>query len=497
MCGRALGRTSCSRAALRVAHRCSSLSSAERRGDPLGGYFKLFEGVSLCPSPCALAARPSPINLRARAHQRGSATTARLAKAIRSNRKRGHARKNILVAVRVYVRALNDADIVAAPADDLIRTPDLPKLPVYLPRPLEPDTQPPGPRWRTAGSSFRVSPSPQTPSLWPRAQYMPPTVIVDAISRALCDGDSDVGCGGSHGAVAGLRRLSDRTSKARLSRPRACDTSAMGGLIVRPAGSTHRICTASTVTSEHGCAGEGCSFTPVTPEGVATIDIAERFAELLESGTAVEIAGWDTNGDASSARFVSQTFTRTAGTLRAYHSETSSARPPPAAERLRAGAYPTNLGVRYTLFDSSVLAAKVYPACARRRLDGPPRHCPDLPHSQSRQTGVAAGKTRLPITVPVEGRPTKERTGPAPSHRTTCTITASMPPSASQDPMRWLAPPRKDRAAVPLEKRLADGVGHLRANSGCCERPWRFRPSEIDGWGRAGGAPGDANDAGR
>ena len=77
-----------------------------------------------------------------------------------------------------------------------------------------------------------------------------------------------------------------------------CDTSAMAGLIARPVGSTHQLCTTSTVTSAHGRAGEMCSFSPVTPEGVATTDIAERFAELLESGTAVEISGWDINGDA-------------------------------------------------------------------------------------------------------------------------------------------------------------------------------------------------------
>ena len=59
----------------------------------------------------------------------------------------------------------------------------------------------------------------------------------------------------------------------------------MGGLIARRVGSTHQLCIASTVTSAHGRAGEGCSFTPVTPEGVPTTDIAERFAELLESGT--------------------------------------------------------------------------------------------------------------------------------------------------------------------------------------------------------------------
>jgi site-specific recombinase XerD len=49
-------------------------------------------------------------------------------------------RMNIIVAVRVYLRSLNDAGLLATPADDLIRQRDLPKLPTYLPRPLEPDT---------------------------------------------------------------------------------------------------------------------------------------------------------------------------------------------------------------------------------------------------------------------------------------------------------------------------------------------------------------------
>lgn len=49
-------------------------------------------------------------------------------------------RLNIIVAVRVYLRALNDAGILREPADDLSRQSDLPKLPRYLPRPLEPAT---------------------------------------------------------------------------------------------------------------------------------------------------------------------------------------------------------------------------------------------------------------------------------------------------------------------------------------------------------------------
>ena len=49
-------------------------------------------------------------------------------------------RLNEIVAVRVYLRALNDANLLAARADDLVRHSDLPKLPTYLPRPLEPKT---------------------------------------------------------------------------------------------------------------------------------------------------------------------------------------------------------------------------------------------------------------------------------------------------------------------------------------------------------------------
>jgi site-specific recombinase XerD len=50
-----------------------------------------------------------------------------------------HTRVNVIVAVRVYLRALNDAGHLPANADDLIRSSDLPKLPVYLPRPISPD----------------------------------------------------------------------------------------------------------------------------------------------------------------------------------------------------------------------------------------------------------------------------------------------------------------------------------------------------------------------
>ncbi len=49
-------------------------------------------------------------------------------------------RMNVIVAVRVYLRALNDSGLLDADADALIRPSDLPKLPVYLPRPIAPDT---------------------------------------------------------------------------------------------------------------------------------------------------------------------------------------------------------------------------------------------------------------------------------------------------------------------------------------------------------------------
>lgn len=49
-------------------------------------------------------------------------------------------RVNIIVAVRVYLRSLNDVGLLAEPADELLRGSDFPKLPLYLPRPLEPET---------------------------------------------------------------------------------------------------------------------------------------------------------------------------------------------------------------------------------------------------------------------------------------------------------------------------------------------------------------------
>lgn len=47
-------------------------------------------------------------------------------------------RVNVIVPVRAYLRALNDAGLLKRPADELLRPSDLPKLPRYLPRPLEP-----------------------------------------------------------------------------------------------------------------------------------------------------------------------------------------------------------------------------------------------------------------------------------------------------------------------------------------------------------------------
>jgi integrase len=47
-------------------------------------------------------------------------------------------RVNVINSVRAYLRALNDAGLLAPPADELLRTSDLPKIPVYLPRPLSP-----------------------------------------------------------------------------------------------------------------------------------------------------------------------------------------------------------------------------------------------------------------------------------------------------------------------------------------------------------------------
>ncbi len=48
-------------------------------------------------------------------------------------------RVNIIVAVRVYLRELEDQGILSVHADDLIRRSDLPRLPHYLPRPLPPE----------------------------------------------------------------------------------------------------------------------------------------------------------------------------------------------------------------------------------------------------------------------------------------------------------------------------------------------------------------------
>ena len=50
-----------------------------------------------------------------------------------------HTRVNVIVAARVYLRALNDAGLLDADADGLIRSSDLPKLPIYLPRPIAPE----------------------------------------------------------------------------------------------------------------------------------------------------------------------------------------------------------------------------------------------------------------------------------------------------------------------------------------------------------------------
>ena len=48
-------------------------------------------------------------------------------------------RVNIIVAVRTYLRDIEDQGGLVARADDLIRRSDLPRLPQYLPRPLPPD----------------------------------------------------------------------------------------------------------------------------------------------------------------------------------------------------------------------------------------------------------------------------------------------------------------------------------------------------------------------
>jgi integrase len=56
---------------------------------------------------------------------------------------RGHApatRVNTINQVRAYLRALNDAGLLEVAGDELLRASDLPKLPVYLPRPFPPAT---------------------------------------------------------------------------------------------------------------------------------------------------------------------------------------------------------------------------------------------------------------------------------------------------------------------------------------------------------------------
>lgn len=47
-------------------------------------------------------------------------------------------RVQVIVKVRVYLRALNEAELLRTPADQLLRPSDLPKVPQYLPRPLAP-----------------------------------------------------------------------------------------------------------------------------------------------------------------------------------------------------------------------------------------------------------------------------------------------------------------------------------------------------------------------
>jgi site-specific recombinase XerD len=49
-----------------------------------------------------------------------------------------HTRLNLLVALRVFLRDLDEQGALAEPADALIRAGDLPRLPTYLPRPLAP-----------------------------------------------------------------------------------------------------------------------------------------------------------------------------------------------------------------------------------------------------------------------------------------------------------------------------------------------------------------------
>lgn len=47
-------------------------------------------------------------------------------------------RANYINPVRAYLRALDDAGLLTTPADELIQRADLPKIPVYLPRPFSP-----------------------------------------------------------------------------------------------------------------------------------------------------------------------------------------------------------------------------------------------------------------------------------------------------------------------------------------------------------------------
>jgi site-specific recombinase XerD len=48
-------------------------------------------------------------------------------------------RNNQIVTVRIYLRYLHEQGLIPTHADELIRRTDLPKLPVYLPRPLAPE----------------------------------------------------------------------------------------------------------------------------------------------------------------------------------------------------------------------------------------------------------------------------------------------------------------------------------------------------------------------
>jgi site-specific recombinase XerD len=47
-------------------------------------------------------------------------------------------RRHIIIEIRIYLRWLHEHSIISAEPDDLIRREDLPKLPDYLPRPLDP-----------------------------------------------------------------------------------------------------------------------------------------------------------------------------------------------------------------------------------------------------------------------------------------------------------------------------------------------------------------------